>query len=175
MWFKPNCSVADTCCLFPLSETTMQKSVVLFSTFGYKTCLVFAVLRLMIWSQPLKHFRKFWTISRGSIPFIDLNLSQVQRLCSPTLKGHLTSFVLLDSSAFEARVLVFGLSRLRILFLSNNDFFCSNKFSWIAALEASLSKTWSIFSRCLTQFSLCFEVWRVSKLSWSVYHIYNNI
>ena len=59
--------------------------------------------------------------------------------CCPSLKGHSKFLGLLDSSAFEAKVLVFGLSRLWNLFLSNDELVCAKNFSWIAALEASHS------------------------------------
>ena len=62
--------------------------------------------------KQLKHSRNFWTCSRRSFTFSDLNFSHVQIGCCPSLKGHSKFLGLLDSSAFEAKVLVFGLSRL---------------------------------------------------------------
>ena len=89
--------------------------------------------------KQLKLSRNFWTFSRRSFTFIDLKFSHVQMGCCPSLKGHSKFLGLLDSSAFEAKVLVFVLSRLWNLFLSNDELVCANKFSGVTALEASHS------------------------------------
>ena len=65
--------------------------------------------------------------------------SHVQMWCFPLFRGHSKLLDLLDSSAFEAKVLVFGFSWFWNLFLSNYEFVGANKFSLINALEASHS------------------------------------
>ena len=89
--------------------------------------------------KQLKHSRNFLTYSRRSIIFSNLNFSHVQIVCCLSLKEHSRFLGLLDSSAYEAKVFVFGLSRLWKVFLSNDEFVCANRISWITALEASHS------------------------------------
>ena len=130
--------------------------------------------------KQLKHSRNFLTCSRRSITFIDLNLSHVQINCCPSSKGHSMFLGLLDSSAFETNVIVFGLSRLRNLFLSTDEFACANKFSWITALEASKSlkiirlplssrRSWIHCTSCLCSPSTSYLVsnnWNTVETSW---------
>ena len=76
--------------------------------------------------KQLKYSRNFWTWSRCSVTFINLNFSQVGKGCCSPLEGHSRFLRLLESSAFEAKVLVLGLLRLRNFFLSNNEFVCTD-------------------------------------------------
>ena len=123
----------------------MQKSVVSLSAGGYTPCPAFAVLRHVTGSQTIETQSELLNMFSSFQYFIDLNFSQVQIGCFPSLKGHSELLGLLELSAFEATVLVFGLSRLGNLFLSNDEVFSANKFSWIVALEASHSLKTSKF------------------------------
>ena len=113
----------------------MQKPVVLPSTARYTACPAFAVLRYVTWSLTshiLKHSRNFWTCSRRSFTFIDLNFSQDQTGCCPSLKGHSKFLGLLDSSAFEAKYSSSVYHGFEICYcqttslsMSNDEFVCS--------------------------------------------------
>ena len=123
--------------------------------------------------KQMSQSRYVWTCSRRSFTFIDLNFLQIQMGCCPSLNGQTKFLGLVESSAFEAKVLVFGLSRLWKLFLSNDEFVCANKFSWISALEAShslktirlplSSRRFCIY--CNHSFLSCGESFLVAELS----------
>ena len=56
--------------------------------------------------KQLKHSLIFWTCSRRSFTFIDLNSSHLKKRFCLSLKGRSRFLGLLDTSAFEAKVLV---------------------------------------------------------------------
>ena len=137
--------------------------------------------------KQMKQSLIFWTSSRRSFTFIDLNFLQVQMGCYPSLKEHSSFLGLHESLAFKPKILVLGLQHLSILFLSNHKFVCANNFSWIAVLEVrhclkTINLPLSIRRSCANcnHCSLCsrvsflvveFSPPGASKLSESVYHI----
>ena len=82
----------------------------------------------------LKHSVSFWTCSRRSFSFIDLNFSQFQIARYPSLNGHSKFFGFVESSAFDENVLVFGFSRLW-----NLEPVRANKSSCIKAVDSNQS------------------------------------
>ena len=62
--------------------------------------------------RQLKHSLNFCSISRRSFSFIDINFSQLQMAYCPSLNGHSEFVGFAEPSALDAKVLVFGFSRL---------------------------------------------------------------
>ena len=89
--------------------------------------------------KQLKYSRNFCTWPRRSISFNELKIPQLHTECFRSSKGHSRFLISLESSAYESKVLVFGFSQLWILILSNDEFVCAYKFSWIPALGTSHS------------------------------------
>ena len=87
-----------------------------------------------------------------------MNFSQLQIECCPSLNGHPVFFGFVDSSTFDAKVLVFGFSRFW-----NLEFVWANRSSWMKAVDSNQSLNtiklaarswWSC--RCCNQ---CFFSW----------------
>ena len=103
---------AACCCLRLREVVVVQKFVGSSSTFGTLQDVILLFLVLLPGLRQLKQSLNFCTFSRRSFGFIDLNFLQLQMACCPSLNGHSEFFGFIESSALDAKVLVFGFSWL---------------------------------------------------------------
>ena len=96
--------------------------------------------------RQLKTHLNFCTCSRRSFSFIVLKFLQLQIACCPSLNGRFKFFSLVESSAFDAKIKVFGVSR-----------FCNLEFVWANKSACMKTVFWANKTSCMKGLLLVVE------------------